>query len=111
MSNKSNQNEVIKFPDTPSININIGLKHCNKNQALYSKTLNNFVKRYSEIDLVDMEKEDRFRAIHSLKGLTATLGMTVLHEILCKLEVTFENSNITLFLEELQKVSNSICEA
>ena len=48
MRSDPKKNEVINFPNISSINIELGLKHCNKNRALYFKVLNNFVSECEE---------------------------------------------------------------
>jgi len=99
---------TIKFPNTPSIDIMLGLKHCNNKQALYSKVLKNFVTRYQSLQLNEIESNERARTLHSLKGLTATLGMTTLSQLASELEHSFENIKINSFSQELMLVCQSI---
>jgi len=101
------QNELpIKLPNTASIDISLGLKHCNQNRALYFKILNSFVRRYQHINLYQLE--DRQRTLHSLKGLSATLGMSALNKIIMQLENSFEVIYINHFEQELNKVVKNI---
>ncbi len=107
MTVQNRQQEIdIKLPDTPYIDTNIGLKYCNNKKSLYFKVLNNFVKRYQHIDL--NEVKDRKRTIHSLKGITATLGMTTLSEELAELEVSFNSILANKFQQDLLKVIKEI---
>jgi len=99
---------TIKFPNTPSIDIRLGLKHCNNKQALYFKVLNNFVKRYQSLQLDEIKSDERARTLHSLKGLTATLGMTTLSQLANDLEHSFESIKINIFSQELKHVCQSI---
>jgi len=108
MTDKSKQNKLVELPNTLSINVTLGLKHCNKNKALYYKVLNNFVKRYQDIDLNSLKEEELIRTIHSLKGLSATLGMTQLSEILSELESTNSKTIINKFENELKIVCQAI---
>jgi len=103
-----NSTPTIKFPNTASIDISQGLKHCNNNKALYFKVLNNFVKRYRNIDLNEIHIDDLARTLHSLKGLSLTLGMITLAEILSELEVAFHSTKINSFSLELEHISQSI---
>ena len=107
MTKKTNA-QKIKFPNTPSIDIVVGIKHCNNNQALYLKVLSSFVKRYQSIELNEIKNDERARTLHSLKGLTATLGMTTLSKITSDLEYSFENIKINAFSEELRDICQSI---
>jgi len=104
----TNSTPTIKFPNTASINISLGLKHCNNNKALYFKVLNNFVKRYRNINLNEIHPDELARTLHSLKGLSLTLGMSTLAEILRELEVSFNTTKINSFSLELESISQSI---
>ena len=97
---------AIELPNTPYIDIDLGLKHCNNNRNLYIKILDNFVKRYQDINL--HEVKDKKRTIHSLKGITATLGMTSLSESLVELENSYNPIAINYFQQELLKVIREI---
>jgi len=101
-----NQDTMIKLPNSKSIDIVLGLKHCNQNRALYFKILNSFVKRYQHLNLEEVE--DKARTLHSLKGLTATLGMTGLNQTLRELEETFNPILINSFKHELSQIVDDI---
>jgi len=107
-TNTLNKTAEIKFPNTSSIDISLGLKHCNNNKALYFKILNNFVKRYGSIDLTEIDSDDLARTLHSLKGLSSTLGMVKLSEILNELEDSFDITKINSFTSELNSITQSI---
>jgi len=107
-TNTLNTNQTIKFPNTPSIDITLGLKHCNNNQPLYFKILNSFVKRYQHINLNEISSEDLKRTLHSLKGLSATLGMVTLTQIITELEISFDTTKINSFSLELKQITQSI---
>jgi len=107
-TNMHNAPQTIKFPNTTSIDIALGLKHCNNNHPLYFKVLNNFVKRYQSINLNEIPAEDLSRTLHSLKGLSATLGMTTLSQIIYELEISFDKIKINSFSQELYRVTESI---
>ena len=99
---------TIKFPNTPSIDIMLGLKHCNNKQALYFKVLNNFVQRYQSLQLNEIKSDERERTLHSLKGLTATLGMTNLSQLASDLEHSFESIKVNAFSQELREICQEI---
>jgi len=107
-TNTLNTNQTIKFPNTPSIDIVLGLKHCNNNQPLYSKILNSFVKRYQNINLNKISTEELPRTLHSLKGLSATLGMVLLTEIITELEFSLDKTKIHSFSLEMKNITQSI---
>jgi len=101
------QNELsVQLPNTSSIDTLLGLKHCNQNRALYFKILNSFVRRYQHINLHQIE--DRQRTLHSLKGLSATLGMNNLNRTITQLEDSFEPIYINNFEQELSTIVENI---
>lgn len=105
---QNTQEPTIQLPSTPYIDIVAGLKHCNHNHSLYCKVLHNFVKRYQHIDLNTIE--DKKRTLHSLKGITATLGMTSLSTQLASLEKSFDSNIIDNFKQDLKEVVESILD-
>jgi len=107
-TNTLTNNQTIKFPNTPSIDIVLGLKHCNNNQPLYFKILNSFVKRYQNINLYDISAEELPRTLHSLKGLASTLGMVNLSHIVSDLESSLDKTKINSFSLEMDRITQSI---
>lgn len=97
---------MIKLPNTPNIDITLGLKHCNQNRALYLKILKSFVERYQQLNLNELE--ERERTLHALKGLTATLGMVKLNQLLRELEESFNPIVINRFQQLLSQTIRDI---
>lgn len=73
------------LPIFEHINTNIGLKYLNGNKNLYTKVLNNFLKRYKYMELNTLKNEELHNVIHAIKGLSSTLGMTHLEKLSTKL--------------------------
>jgi len=71
----------IPLPNFKHIDINIGLKYLNNNRELYLKILKNFLNRYRDLKLEFLEEKELRDTIHSIKGLSSTLGMTKLSKI------------------------------
>jgi HPt (histidine-containing phosphotransfer) domain-containing protein len=71
------------------INTTIGLKYLNNNKTLYLKILENFTKRYESVNFYELNEEELKRTIHTIKGLTSTLGMEPLYASI----IDFENHN------------------
>lgn len=82
MSNTTTLLPVFKY-----INTDIGLKYLNGNRELYLKILNNFLKRYKDIELNLLKKEELDNIIHAIKGLSSTLGMTQLEKVTTKIDM------------------------
>lgn len=71
----------IVLPNSKYIDINLGLKYLNGNKKLYLKILNSFLTRYKNFNIYKI-KEDAFKnEMHSLKGLSSTLGMESLSNL------------------------------
>lgn len=71
------------------INTTLGLKYLNNNKTLYLKILDNFTKRYESVNFYELKEEELKRTIHTIKGLTSTLGMEPLYSSILE----FENNN------------------
>ncbi|MGL1931087.1 MAG: Hpt domain-containing protein [Desulfotalea sp.] len=83
------------------VSIEEGLQRLGGNEDLYLELLCDFVKDYSQFSdivksaLEDGDKETASRLVHTVKGITGSLGMNGLHEDLIKLETAIKtNQNI-----------------
>ena len=105
------KNQEIHLPAFTHIDTLTGLKYLNGNKSLYLKILNNFLLRYKDIHLLEHTYNELQDIIHSIKGLSATLGMTSLTEIATKLN---SNKNIEekapIFFQKLNEVINDLEE-
>ncbi len=90
------------LPIFEHINSDIGLKYLNGNISLYLNILNNFFKRYKDLELINLRKEELYNTIHSIKGLSSTLGMTHLEQITTQIQKE-KNPSIRL-IDECSKI-------
>ena len=90
------------------IDITIGLKYLNENKALYLKILNNFLLRYQDINPSNLDKETLNNTIHSIKGLSATLGMSELSSSAMKLETEYSQQYLSNFCIQLNEVIDEL---
>ena len=98
---------VEKIPNFEHINKEIGLKFLNSNEKLYLKILNSFLNRYENIKISSLNSDERKDVIHTIKGLSATLGMEKLNR-LCIAELTEQTiieleENLLLVIDELKR--------
>ena len=111
--NENNNRYSFKYIDTK-----IGLDLLNSNEKLYETMLNKFVLKYKDSGskLVELLKNDYSKAkilIHSIKGLSHSIGAMYLHKVAIKLdEVIKSNGDTTTLIDnyndELKKVIDDI---
>jgi len=98
----SNHNLKIELLNSPYINTTLGLKHLNYNEALYLKILQSFIERYQNLNLNILDEEELARTLHTMKGLTATLGMERLNHTVEQLEKNIDESLFKIFSQQLE---------
>ncbi len=97
----------IKLPYFQHIDTTIGLKYLNNNRKLYLKILNNFLNRYRDLKIDKLSSGELKDIVHSIKGLSSTLGMTNLSH----LSTIIHNNKIdrlSEFSQELLLVINEL---
>ncbi|MCK4441695.1 MAG: Hpt domain-containing protein, partial [Sulfurovaceae bacterium] len=103
-------NNKKKLLDFKHIDTELGLQYLNGNQELYFKILKNFLNRYKDlqIEILDIDKLDN--TIHTIKGLSATLGMTQLSEIATKLNKNkiYKKEKLINFSKKLKLVIDEL---
>ncbi|MBN2826116.1 MAG: response regulator, partial [Campylobacterales bacterium] len=104
------QSEEITIPALESINTSQGLAYLAGNKKLYIKLLRNFIKDYKGVDIKRLDQKSFERSVHTLKGLSASIGAMALHEITQKLENSQEDIYMNLFTQELNKIIEELEE-
>jgi len=90
------------------IDVNDALNRFSGSSELFEKYINRFIgeKSYTEL-VVSMEKKDYAaaeNAVHSLKGVTGSLGMKDLFESSCALLAAFRDKKEELFSTLLEEI-------
>jgi len=73
-----NKKELLEFK---YIDTELGLEYLNGNIELYYKILKNFLNRYKDLKIEILDNDKLNNTLHTIKGLSATLGMTKLSKI------------------------------
>jgi len=97
--------EQISLPSSKYIATNLGLKYLNNNKKLYLKILNRFLTRYQEFNLNDIKQDEFKNEMHTLKGLSSTLGMEYLSNLAKNLH---DEQNEELFKDFTQTLDSII---
>ena len=87
----------IKLIHSSLINTNVGLNYFNNNKSLYLKILLSFTQRYENLNLKNLNSEELERTLHTIKGLTLTLGMTPIAHCIQELETGVDEIHLKLF--------------
>jgi len=98
------QTKDIDLPKFKNINIDRGMQHMANNQKLYLKILKTFYENYKNLSLDDLDNENLKRVLHTIKGLSANIGATKLHQITKELEKTYDKSLYDEFSKELNGI-------
>jgi len=96
-----NKTDKIILPNIPNLDISVGLSYLAGNEKLYIKILTNFYDDYNSLNLENLDVEEFKRMIHSLKGLSASIGATNIHKMAEELDKTQDKSLLPKFSQEL----------
>jgi len=103
-SNMFENKKIVELPNFTSIDTQIGLSFVAKNKELYLTLLNNFYHNYKDLQIGDLKDKELQLTIHTIKGLSFTLGMNSLGVIAQRIEKQNESIVYTKFQEELSKI-------
>jgi PleD family two-component response regulator len=102
-------NNDTELPYFQYIDTTLGLKYLNDNKKLYLKILNNFLERYENLKIDNLSDEEFKNTIHTIKGLSSTLGMIylssiakIIHKSSNRERVVEFSTNLALVIDELQ---------
>ena len=110
MTTNISNNIKLELLNSSSINTNLGLEYFNNNSNLYIKILNRFIERNETLNLNHLNHEELKNTLHTLKGLTSTLGMVPLTTIIKQIEKESDTILINDFTQEINDIIKSIKE-
>ncbi|CAA6809452.1 MAG: SENSORY TRANSDUCTION HISTIDINE KINASE [uncultured Sulfurovum sp.] len=96
------------LPNSKYINTNLGLKYLNGNKKLYNKVLKSFLIRYQFLELDKLNNEKFTSTIHTIKGLSLTLGMEKLSLLSTQLHQKKNEQSLKEFSEVLSIIISDL---
>ncbi len=108
VQSKNEEFDTIHIPCFINIDIIEGLKIVLGNRELYLKLLTDFYKIYSEIEFNNLDDEEFYRVIHTIRGLSGNIGATSLYIKATKLNNTKNKIFFNEFKNDLQLVLDEL---
>ncbi|MGB5866565.1 MAG: ATP-binding protein [Arcobacteraceae bacterium] len=105
---KKSSSDIYDFNTLTTINSTIGLNYLNNNKELYSKILHEFYLNYKDFKIELVQETELDITLHTLKGLSANIGATKLHNILKEFEETHNQLILEVFTEELKNIIDEL---
>ncbi len=102
-----NTDELI-LPKFKYIDAEVGLEHLGGNKSLYLTILKDFCEQYTDFKLKEDDQKELKMQIHTLKGLSSSIGADALHEITVRIEESYEKDLLKLLYIELEFVVSEL---
>jgi len=103
--------KIVELPNFTGIDTQLGLSFVAKNKELYLTLLNNFYHNYKDLQICELEAKELQLIMHTIKGLSFTLGINSLGIIAEKIEKQQESTLYSTFQEELSKILKELKES
>lgn len=113
--------EPKKKIDYPGINIDEGIRHANKSEALYIEVLKEFIEAYGTSDIIfsKLIREHRYEQVRMLcvdmRGLTGAIGAKDMHELVTEIlqQILYKKYELLVnyqekYIFEIQTLNKSI---
>ncbi len=100
--------EDIEIPKLKTIDTDLGLGYLNENKKLYLKVLNNFKNKYNGIIFETLDENEFTLEVHSLSGLSETIGASFLHYLSKGLKKSQDKKQLLKMQVELDKVLDEL---
>ncbi len=107
-ADKKEEQISIDIPTFQNIDVSIGLELLMDNEELYLKLLSDFLDSYKSFDFNSIDEEEFYRVVHTIKGVSASLGATNLHRVSAALNKENNVDNFKVFQYELNLVLNEL---
>ncbi|BBI33754.1 response regulator [Cohnella abietis] len=106
---------ALNWPETPGLNVSLALHRLDGKSKLYMQLLDSFCQQYSNAEiildrlLVESDKSNAIRFVHSLSGAAGHLGATEVQENAALAErILLENGDVPEIIAKLYKSLNQV---
>jgi len=96
--------EEIIIPEFKHLDTELGITHLGGNKSLYLEILKDFYEQYKNFTINSEDQKEFKMQIHTLKGLSASIGATALHEITKRIDIAYDKALLKLLYIELNFV-------
>ncbi|CAH6818791.1 Phosphorelay protein LuxU [Vibrio chagasii] len=101
--------ELERLSKVAGLNINSGLKVSDGSDSLYLSLLKKFAKQYKNEDLTHLRSEDLQQSLHTLKGLSGSLGLESIQKRCASLENHQDNIEYRAKLHDFSRALKTVC--
>ena len=101
--------ELERLSKVAGLNINRGLKVSDGSDSLYLSLLKKFAKQYKNEDLTHLSSEDLQQSLHTLKGLSGSLGLESIQKRCASLENHQDNIEYRAKLHDFSRALKAVC--
>ena len=103
-----NKIDQIEIPEFDSIDTTLGLLYFSDNCKLYMQIVYTFYDDYVNFTFEGLDDSELKRVIHTLKGLSKSIGATALYTSIKELEETENKALYAMIYSELKRVTDEI---
>ena len=100
----------VQIPDLHTIDTTLGLRHMGGNKKLYLAIVSDFLYDYKELKIEELSEEEFKRTLHTIKGLSASIGATHLEEITKELAVSGERELLEVWQVQMKRVMDELSQ-
>lgn len=100
--------DALVIPNFKYIDTDLGLQHLGGNKSLYLTILKDFCAQYGGFKLQEDDKKELEMQIHTIKGLSASIGARALHDVTLRIEESYDPELLKLFYIELEFVVSEL---
>jgi len=104
----SEDGEKIEIPNFEHIDTLSGLNNLGGNRVLYLEILKDFYDQYKNFSFSKLADSKRKIEMHTLKSLSASIGATTLHDVVKRVDASYDENLLKLFKIELTLVLNEL---
>jgi CheY-like chemotaxis protein len=100
--------DTTRLPSFQHIDTQLGLKYLNGNKKLYLKVLKSFLDRFKDFKIEALNEQELKDALHSIKGLSSTLGMRSVSRLVKIIRDGSETEKLSKFSKALVLVIDEL---
>jgi PAS domain S-box-containing protein len=103
-----NKNQLLPLPEIKNLDTQDGLRRFAGETKLYLEILKSFMQKYEDLDLKALANDELSAKLHSIAGLSGTLGAQEIYKTTRKLEKDVDSKLLEHLQSELDTLTNGL---